>query len=208
MAETGIPEALAEHVVASSEPEAPEETLERLYGDHEEADAERALSAVAAVVGGGEATGADEADVERRHEVDFGDRVERAACADGALFAAEAAPVESVTVRSRDPVRDETVRFERDADGWAVTPDDALVSLGLAADVAEDEDMLTAGLGLASGGCVDDRAGDVLCRHFNAFVDVDAYETWAAASDAVSVAMRATAFAAMIRDVADAMERA
>lgn len=198
-----VPDAIAEHVVASSEAEPPEETVERLYGEHDESDATRALELIGELAGNEESTtGGPDAMDEYRHVVEIGESLEPAACADGALFAAEAAPVESVTVRSRDPVRDATVRFERDADGWSVTPDGAVVSLGMAADVAEAEDLVTAGIDVASGGCVDDRAEAVLCRNVTAFVDVDAYETWAADADAVSVAVPATVFAAMIRDVA------
>lgn len=199
----GIPDTLAEHVVASSEAEPPEDTLEKLYGEHDESDATRALELIGELAGDGETTtGGPDAGDECRHVVEIGDSLEPAACADGALFFAEAAPAESVTVRSRDPVRDATVRFERDADGWSVTPDGAVVSLGMAADVAAADDLVTAGIDLASGGQVNDRAEAVLCRNVTAFVDVGAYETWAADVEAVSVAVPATVFAAMIRDVA------
>lgn len=230
---------VADHVVATSESEEPEETVERLFGEHDPLQAASAQEAVANLFGerdsegsatepeamteffgqhrrqessGGAIATGDSAcsaldelrpDGETRHELHYDDRIDYGHCVDGVLFAAELVDHEPVTVRSFDPVSDEPVTFEIADGGREVTPTGAVVSMGMAEDVPETEDMITFGVGMATGEndpeSYVDHPLDLFCRNFNAFERRETYEQWAADSDAVSVAIPAEVFASLIR---------
>lgn len=205
---------VTDHVLATSEPEPPEETVARLFGDRDAETTDDVLAAIAtlfdAAPSGGAGVGPACPDVdelapaeETRHEVHVGDSVEYAHCADGALFTAELVDHTPVTVRSLDPVSDAPVTFEIAADERTVRPSDAVVSIGMAEAAPDGEDMLSLGVRLARHGDapeidVDDPV-DLLCRNVNAFERLAHYEEWASERSAVTVAVPADAFMDDIR---------
>lgn len=212
---------VAEHVVATSETEDPEETVAKLFGRHDDRQESRRVQETMANLlddDSGESEGdsfegddidcgpADELrpDEETRHELRFDDRVEHAHCVDGALIAAELTDAERVAVRSFDPVSGEPVNFDA-ADDREVTPPDAVVSMGMAEAAADSENMVDFGVGMATGekdpGAYVEDPLDVFCRNFNAFENRENYRRWAADADAVSVAVPADVFAEMIGDL-------
>lgn len=210
---------LADHVVATSESEPPEETVTRLFGTPDPQTAVAAQETVAqlfAATDGVPDSGTDDEgavaccarylldpDGETRHEIHVGERVDYAQCVDGALIAAELADGDSATVRSLDPVSCQPVTFDVSGADVAVAPDGAVVSMGMADSVPASANMLSFGIGMVTGESdpeahVDDPL-DVFCTNFNAFESVETYEEWAAGADAVSVAVPAPTFGAMIR---------
>lgn len=236
-----LPELIADRVVATSESAPPEETVSRLFGDHEPHEAAVARETIAKLFGehdtaesaqvqqemasffgvedaealettpnedGGVACGAADLlgpDEATRHELHVGERVEHAHCIDGALIAAELVEGGPASVHSVDPVSGEAVTFDVTDEAVTVDPEDAVVSMGMADSVPNDADMVTLGIAMGDGetsleSYVDDPL-DLFCRNFNAFEDVATYRQWAGDADAVSVAVPATAFASMIREL-------
>lgn len=215
---------IADHVVATSEPETPGETVARLFGDHDPQESEAARETIAKLFDADdrleavdEASASDEGvcrgaattrpDEPTRHEIHVGDSVEYAHCLDGALITAELVGHEPATVRSFDPVSGEPVTFRIADDGRTVTPADAVASMGMAAAAVDSEDMIGFGVGMAvgerdAGAYVEDPL-DVFCRNFNAFERVESYRQWADDADAVSVAVPAAVFAELIHGLVD-----
>jgi hypothetical protein len=144
---------------------------------------------------------------ETRHEIHFGEATEYAHCIDGAPIAAELLEVTPVTVRSQDPVSGGAVVFEVSKEGVAVYSNDVVVSMGIAEAAAADVDVVSPGVAMARGDVrpetyVDDPL-DRFCRNFDAFEDVATYEEWVTEGEAVSLAVPATVFAGMIRDLVE-----
>lgn len=113
-----------------------------------------------------------------RHAVHLDGGVEHVPCVIDALVLAALVEQREVRIASGSPVDGTVVGYRVTGDDVAVTPADAVVSLGVApADVEEPPD----GAGLSE----DPELSS--CAYINSFPDEAAYEEWAAATDAVAV---------------------
>lgn len=184
---------LAEHVVATSEPGTPRETLARLFGE-----GQAGPTPVADQFAEHDIT-LDVQDFflteETRHELQFADRVEYIPCVADALQAAVLVDHEPATVRSVDPVSDTPVTFEVGSEAIEVTPRDHVISIGAAETVVDDRDLVAFTVS-ALGSGEDTAPGpgalrELGCQYINAFESVATYREWAADVDAVTVAVPA-----------------
>lgn len=188
---------LTEHILATSESEAPEKTVARLLGDRQAPN-----SVTEAFVKNGICLSAEDYfghDVEPRHELHFGGRVEHVPCVADALIAAELVDHEPVVVRSFDPVSGEPVVFEGTDGSMDVTPADAVVSLGMAEGVPESETMTSLTVSAGSGARAFEEIPTLICAYINAFEILDNYEQWAAGVEAKTVALPADKLLPVIR---------
>lgn len=190
---SGDPFDLAEHVVATSEPTTPQETLARLFGE-----SQAGSTPVADQFAEHDIT----LDVEdffleeaTRHELRFDDRVKFVPCVADALQAAILVDQEPATVRSVDPVSDTPVTFEVASDAIEVTPRDHVISIGAAETVVDDRDLVAFTVSALEGGedtaPVPGSLRELGCQYINAFESVVTYREWAADVDAVTVAVPA-----------------
>lgn len=97
---------------------------------------------------------------------------------------------EAGTVRSETPVRGHQVVFEIDADGATVTPDDAVVSLGVS-DHADAVEAVTF-----------ETVYRQVCGYIHAFEDEAEYEAWADDVAAATTPLPAAEGVALAREIA------
>lgn len=119
-----------------------------------------------------------------RHEVHADGDTGYTPCALDALAAAAMADGPT-TVRSTDPVTDATVTVEVSDESVAVTPEDAVISIGRKPDpdveLASNESIIDLARETDSDAFVDD-----FCKYGNAFESEDTYADWAANTEATS----------------------
>lgn len=94
------------------------------------------------------------------------------------------------TIRSETPVRGETVEVEVSEDGATVSHDDAVISLGVAEDPADVEEVTPAVI------------YQEVCGYIHVFADRDEYEEWTAAADGVTTAVPARDGVGVARELA------
>jgi len=94
------------------------------------------------------------------------------------------------TVRSETPVRDAEVVFEVGRDGLAVTPDTAVVSLGVSDHVDAVEDVTV------------ETIYRQVCGYIHAFEDEAEYEQWKAGVEAATTSLPAEEGVAVAREIA------
>lgn len=184
-----LPTDFAEHLAAAGNVETPPETLAEclsMFAD-QLAASDRTLDA--------EDLYTENA---TRHEVHANDRVRYSPCVLDALSAAVMEPQTPVTVRSVDPVTSVPVTFTVGSDTVEATPEDALVTFGMAPTVpaleSGDESVFAWVLREDSEG-----VEDAFCRFINAFESADTFGRWAAETEAKAVPVRPEAMGSLIR---------
>lgn len=107
-----------------------------------------------------------------RHEATFGGETRYFHCVLDTLLVPFVTDVdEPVTVRSRSPVSGDIVDVRVSREEIDVSPDDAVMSFGIAADVDVEGPL---------GGAIDpELAYELFCPYVNAFTFRDEYERWA-----------------------------
>ena len=100
---------------------------------------------------------------------------------------------EAGTVRSTTPVRGVGVEFELDADGVAVSHEDALVSVGVASDPEPEEEVTV------------ETVYRQVCPYVQPFEDAAEYELWRETVDAETTAVGAREGVAIARELADVL---
>lgn len=131
-----------------------------------------------------------------RHEIHVNDEIHYAPCVLDALTAAAMDTRSPVVVRSTDPRTDTTITVEFSDTGVAVSPADAVISLGGKHHPEATPD---------SGSSVMDYATDNeeeyitnFCKYRNAFGSQETYTNWAADTDAITFPARADKLAALM----------
>lgn len=137
-----------------------------------------------------------------RHEVRVNGRIQYSPCVLDALGAAVMEDQNPVTVRSVDPVTRTPVTFTVDEETVNVTPEDAVVTFGIASAIPELEDSEQT---IFSWMLQEDTSGvtDAFCQYINAFESEDTYEQWAAKTDGKTVAVRPTSIGSLIQQYVD-----
>jgi hypothetical protein len=119
-----------------------------------------------------------------RHEVLVNGRVRYANCVMDALMAALMEEQATVTVRSIDPVAATPVTITVSDDAVEVSPEGALICVGMDLDPADVEAV--GSLAEWSGQDDKDEIRDSVCQYTNAFESEETYEQWASATDCIS----------------------
>lgn len=211
-----------EQIVATSEPEPPMKTVDRLFDV--EAGPEQLTEAFLHHDVSIDVTDYF-LDEETRHEVHLGETVEYVPCVADALQVAVLLDQEIVTVRSFDPISDRPITFVVGADDLDVDPKTHLVSIGVGEELIEalpdgtdfiefaaralgNSDLNTVLQGQAPncGAPLDVEVGEfreVACTFINAFETEETYTEWAAAADAVTVALKGDALMPGTRSFVD-----
>lgn len=192
---------LSARVVATSGEDRPRDVLERLLGAGEN------LSSIPKALAQHDITLRARdffQDEKTRHQLHYGNGVEYLPCVGDAFGAAVLIEEDPVTVRSIDPVSEETVLFEISDSEFTVTPSQAVVSLGMRADLPDAANlprlMIAASRGEELPGGHDPEAGPHLtCRYINAFETREHFERWTSEVDSISVALRPEDLMAMAR---------
>ncbi|WP_232688911.1 organomercurial lyase [Halobacterium zhouii] len=133
-----------------------------------------------------------------RHEVRVNDHIRYSPCILDALGAAVMEDQDPVTVRSVDPVTGTPVTFTVDDGTVDVTPEEAVITFGIAATIPELEDsdetifswMLQAETPSLT---------NTFCQYINAFESADTYEQWAAETDGETVPFQPAAVGTLVR---------
>lgn len=137
-----------------------------------------------------------------RHEVRVNGQVRYSPCVLDALGAAVMETQDPVTVRSVDPVTRTPITFTVDDGAVDVTPEDAVITFGIAATIPELEDsdetifswMLRAETPTLT---------KTFCQYINAFESVDTYEQWAAGTDGKTLPFQPAAVETLTRRYVD-----
>lgn len=188
-----LPTDFAEHLAAVSNLDAPPETLAEYWSvfvdqmetsDHEITTADLYT--------------ADPT----RHEVRVDGRIQYSPCVLDALSAAVMEAQDPVTVRSVDPVTGTPVTFTVEGDTLDVTPEDAVITFGIASSISglesSDESIFEWTMEAET-----ESVTDAFCRHINAFEDAETYEQWAATAEGETVPIRPESAGALIRRYVD-----
>lgn len=117
-------------------------------------------------------------DEETRHAVHLADGVEHVPCILDALIVSLVTPDDPIHIESTSPEDDEVVEYSISEGVVDVTPQEALVSFGIAPEDAN---------GLQYGDDFEDDARIGSCSYINSFADEQAYEQWANETDAAAV---------------------
>ena len=137
-----------------------------------------------------------------RHEVRVNGRIRYSPCVLDALGAAVMETQNPVTVRSVDPVTRTPVTFTVDDGTVEVTPEDAVITFGIAESIpdleASDESIFSWILQEDTP-----TVTDAFCQYINAFESADAYEQWAAETDGKTVPFQPAAVGTLVRRFVD-----
>ena len=137
-----------------------------------------------------------------RHEVRVNDQIRYSPCVLDALGAAAMEAQNPVTVRSVDPVTRTPVTFTVEDGTVDVTPEDAVITFGIAASIPEleasDESIFNWILQEDTPSVT-----DVFCQYINAFESADTYEQWAAETDGKTVPFQPGAVGMLIQRFED-----
>ena len=188
-----LPTAFAEHLAAVGNLETPPETLAEYwstFADQAEAS-DHTIEAEDLYT-----------EIPTRHEVHVNDRIRYSRCVLDGLVVAVMVVQNPVTVRSVDPVTRTPVTFTVRDDTVEVTPEDAVITFGIASTIPELESseksvfnwMIQADTG---------RVTDAFCQFINAFESSETYELWAAEIEGKTVLIRPKAAEALIRQYLD-----
>lgn len=137
-----------------------------------------------------------------RHEVHVNDRIQYSPCILDALGAAVMEDQNPVTVRSVDPVTKTPVTFTVNEETVNVTPEDAVITFGIASAIPELEASEES---IFSWILQEDTPSvtDAFCQYINAFESEDTYEQWAATTDGKTVAARPRSIGTLIQQYVD-----
>ena len=137
-----------------------------------------------------------------RHEVRVNGHIRYSPCVLDALGAAVMEPQDPVTVRSVDPVTKTPVMFTVDNGTVDVTPEDAVITFGIASVIPELE---ASDESIFSWMFQEDTPSvtDAFCRYINAFESSDTYEQWAAETNAKTVPARPGSVGRLIQRYVD-----
>ena len=137
-----------------------------------------------------------------RHEVRVNDRIEYSPCILDALGAAVMEAQNPVTVRSVDPVTKTPVTFTVEDGAVDVTPEDAVITFGIASSIPEleasDESIFSWILQEDTPSVT-----DAFCQYINAFESADTYEQWAAETDGKTVSVEPGSVGTLIQRYVD-----
>ena len=137
-----------------------------------------------------------------RHEVHIDDHIRYSPCILDALGAAVMEAQNPVTVRSVDPMTRKPVMFTVEDEAVDVTPEDAVITFGIAATIPELEDsnetifswMLQA---------EKPNLTNTFCQYINAFESADTCDQWAAETDGKTVPFHPKSVGTLIRRYVD-----
>jgi hypothetical protein len=137
-----------------------------------------------------------------RHEVRVNGQIRYSPCILDALGAAVMETQDPVTVRSVDPVTRTPITFTVRNRGLDVTPEEAVITFGIAPSIPELEDtdetifswMLQAETPTLT---------NTFCQYINAFESADTYEQWAAETDGKTMPFQPAAVRSLIREYVD-----
>ena len=188
-----LPPDFANHLAAVSNLETPPETV----GDYWAAFAEQLAASDRTIEPEDLYT-----DDPTRHEVRVNGQIRYSPCILDALGAAVMETQDPVTVRSVDPVTRTPITFTVQNGGVDVTPEDTVITFGIAASIPELEDsdepifswMLQAETPTLT---------NTFCQYINAFESADTYEQWAAETDGKTMPFQPAAVRSLIRKYVD-----
>lgn len=133
-----------------------------------------------------------------RHEVHVNDHIHYSPCVLDALGAAVMEAQNPVTVRSVDPVTRTPVTFTVEDETVTVTPEDAVITFGIASTLPElestDESVFDWIFQEGTPGVT-----DAFCQYINAFESTDTYQQWAAETDGKTVLIQPESVGTLIR---------
>ena len=137
-----------------------------------------------------------------RHEVRVDGQIRHSPCILDALGAAVMEDQNPVTVRSVDPVTKTPITFTVDDETVDVTPDEAVITFGIASTVPEledtDEIIFSWMLQTETPSLT-----NAFCQYINAFESADSYEQWAADTDGKTVPFQPAAVGTLTRRYVD-----
>ena len=137
-----------------------------------------------------------------RHEARVNGQIRYSPCILDALGAAVMEDQDPVTVRSVDPVTGTPVTFTVDDGAVDVTPENAVITFGIAATIPELEDsdetifswMLQAETPTLT---------DTFCQYINAFESAETYEQWTTETNGKTVPFQPASVGTLIRRYVD-----
>ena len=137
-----------------------------------------------------------------RHEVRVNGRIRYSPCVFDALGAAVLEAQDPVTVRSVDPVTKTPITFTVNDGAVDVTPEDAVITFGIASVIPELE---TSDESIFGWIFEEDTPSvtDAFCQYINAFESSDTYEQWAAETDGKTVPVRPGSVGTLIQQYLD-----
>ena len=137
-----------------------------------------------------------------RHEVRVNDRIRYSPCVLDALGAAVMEAQNPVSVRSVDPVTGTPVTFTVEDGVVDVTPEDALITFGIASAIPELE---ASDESIFSWILQEDTptVSDAFCQYINAFESAATYDRWAPETDAKTVPVHPASVATLIQQYVD-----
>lgn len=137
-----------------------------------------------------------------RHEVRVDGQIQYSPCILDALGAAVMEDQDLVTVRSVDPVTRTPITFTVDDGTVDVTPEDVVITFGIAATIPEleasDETIFSWMLQAETPSLT-----NTFCQYINAFESADTYEQWAAETDGKTVPFQPASVETLIRRYVD-----
>ncbi len=133
-----------------------------------------------------------------RHEVRVNDRIQYSPCVLDALGAAVMEDQDPVTVRSVDPVTRTPVTFTVEDGTIDVTPEDAVITFGIASAIPElessDETIFSWMLQAETPSLT-----NTFCQYINAFESTQTYEQWAAETDGETMPFQPASVGMMVQ---------
>ncbi|MFC6616216.1 organomercurial lyase [Halopenitus salinus] len=137
-----------------------------------------------------------------RHEVRVNGQIQYSPCILDALGAAVMETQDPVTVRSVDPVTRTPITFTVQNGGVDVTPEDTVITFGIAVSIPEledsDETIFSWMLQTETPTLT-----NTFCQYINAFESADTYEQWAAETDGKTMPFQPAAVRSLIRKYVD-----
>ena len=189
----GLPPDFADHLAAVSNLETPPETMAEYWSRFAEqlAASDRTIETEDLYT-----------EDPTRHEVRVNDRIWYSPCVLDALGAAVMDAQNPVTVRSVDPVTRRPVTFTVDDGTVDVSPEDAVITFGIASAIPELEDSDES---IFSWILQEDTptVSDAFCQYVNAFESTDTYEQWASETDGKTVPIRPDSIGTLIQRYVD-----
>jgi hypothetical protein len=137
-----------------------------------------------------------------RHEVHVNDRIRYSPCVLDALVAAVMEAQNPVTVRSVDPVTSTPVTFTVGNDTVEVTPEDAVITFGIASTIPELESSDTSIFNWIIQADTES-VSDAFCQFINAFESSETYEQWVTETEGKTVPIRPKSAGVLIRQHLD-----
>lgn len=141
-------------------------------------------------------------DTPTRHEVRVNDRIQYAPCILDALGAAVMEPQIPVTVRSVDPVTHTPITFIVEGDTVDVTPEDAVITFGIASTIPDLEASDTS---IFTWILQEDTptVSDAFCQYINAFESTATYDQWATATNGKTIVIEPASVGPLITRYVD-----